>query len=295
MSSLETNYTEIVHGLKDKYVTYPFAISVETKAYCNADCSFCPYSSLERKGTELPDELIDKICKEIGTFPEDHPLNIVLARVNETFLDKRWLTICEKLKAAKKNVTFGFFSNGTTLTERIIDKLNSLGGVQYLNVSLNYSDPNEHLINMKIDFERVIKNLDNLHRLKKEGLFKPLVVISRVGTGDARDDDFIEFVSNRYSGFRLKVASKSNWLGNIEVDEKFDIPSSPCRQWFQLHILADGSQAFCCMDSEGEYGFGNISQNTLLEMYNHPELLRLRKTLPPRAEHAVCSSCVLLP
>ena len=43
------------------YLKYPPLVHIETFTKCNADCSFCPYSSLERLGTKMPDNLISKI------------------------------------------------------------------------------------------------------------------------------------------------------------------------------------------------------------------------------------------
>lgn len=289
-----TSYTDLVKDLAKEYIDYPTTISIETKSHCNADCSFCPYSSLDRKGTVLPDRIIDKICTEISQFPKERKLNIVLARVNETFLDKRWLEIANKLLTAKSNITFGFFSNGSTLSNKIIQQLVTLKNVEYLNVSLNYSDPDEHAENMKLNFHKVIENMDRLHTLVENGEFKPLVVVSRVGTGDHKDKEFRDFVAKKFPKFRIKVASKSDWLGNVEVTGDFDIPSEPCRQWFQLHILADGKQAYCCIDSSGDHGFGNIEDNSLLELYNHPELRRTRQLLPARTSVSTCSDCVLM-
>ena len=296
MISITTdNYTDLVRELTKHYIDYPKTISIETKSLCNADCSFCPYSSLERLGTELPDRVIDKICSEIAQFPKEHKLNVVLSRVNETFLDKRWFNIANKILEAKHDTTFGFFTNGSTLSNNNLEKLMRLRNVDYLNISLNYSDPKEHADNMKLDFTKVIRKMKKVHTLVETGHFKPLVVASRVGTGDQRDNDFKTFVEKEFPRFRIKIASQSDWLGNVEVTGNFDIPSEPCRQWFQLHILADGKHAFCCIDSGGDFGFGNIENQTILEMYNHPELKRIRQKLPPRTDVSTCKDCVLRP
>ena len=41
---------------------FPAIVHLETQANCNASCNFCPYPSLERKGTRMSDELIAKVA-----------------------------------------------------------------------------------------------------------------------------------------------------------------------------------------------------------------------------------------
>jgi len=42
---------------------------VETIALCNAACSFCPYATLERKGTRMSDALVEKIIDDLTGIP----------------------------------------------------------------------------------------------------------------------------------------------------------------------------------------------------------------------------------
>jgi len=296
MSQFEPErYIELVDDLRSKYQSFPSTISIETLSLCNAYCSFCPYSKLKRKGSRLPDAIITKMINEVSSFPEDLELNIVLARVNETFLDKRWYDISMKFYYAKKNIKFGFFSNGSTINLDVISKLNSIPTVQYLNISLNYSSTEDFEANTKLDFNRIVNNIDLLHKQKKEGHFDPQVVISRVGSNDAKDAKFVAYVENRYPLFNVKVAQQVDWLCDFpEKNGQGDYKNLPCRQWFHVHILSDGREAFCCIDAEGQHCSGNIYKDTLLQMYNHPNKQKVRKT-KSRQEIDLCRECLMLP
>lgn len=288
-------YVKIVNDLRDKYSEYPSTISIETLSLCNAYCSFCPYSKLKRKGSLLPDNIIDKIVEEIKTFPHNLPLNIVLARVNETFLDKRWYDIALKFYNARKNIYFGFFSNGSTINREISSKLNNISSVQYLNISLNYSTKQDFENNSRLNFDKVLQNIRLLHQLKSEGLFRHNVVISRVGTNDAKDAEFSKFIKDNFPLFSVKVAQEATWLCDVSGTQGDNgYKDLPCRQWFQVHILSDGREAFCCIDAEGQYSSGNIYDDSIIHMYNHPVKLKARMARS-RAQVVLCKECVMVP
>src|SRR5688572_20298176 len=48
-----------------RHMGYPYLVHLETLASCNAACGFCPYPTLERKGTRMPDDLIEKIIGDL--------------------------------------------------------------------------------------------------------------------------------------------------------------------------------------------------------------------------------------
>lgn len=148
---------------------------------------------------------------------------------------------------------------------------------------------------MKTNYDYVISNMKLLHSRKSDGRFKPHVILSRVGSNEHKDTEFIDFVSSRFPLFKVKVAQKSVWLCDLSGRNTLsDYNDMPCRQWFQLHILADGKEAFCCIDAEEDHSSCNTHENTLLEMHDHP-----RKTRPIKAaarhEIALCRGCVLPP
>lgn len=292
----DQKYIYLVDKLRDKYISYPSTISVETLSVCNAYCSFCPYGNLERKGTMLPENIIDKIIDEVKSFPHELELNIVLSRVNEAFLDKRWFDIAIKFYNSRKNIYFGFFSNGSTVNKDIVAKLNTIPTVQYFNISLNYSVKEDYEANCRLNFNQIVNNINLLHQMKSGGFFRHHVVISRVGTNDARDDEFMSFVKKEFPLFSVKVAQEVDWLCDLPSSKRkiVDVVDLPCRQWFQAHILSDGREAFCCIDAEGQYSSGNIYHDSILNMYNHPSK-KVARTASSRKQVDICRNCLMLP
>jgi hypothetical protein len=121
------------------YLDWPYEVSVETFAKCNAACTFCPYPTLERIGTKMPDAMIDGIIEELKA----HPFQFYFApfKVNEPFLDKRLIPICERVNRELPNAVLRLFTNGSALTDKHIAAVDRLERVEHLWISLNECNP----------------------------------------------------------------------------------------------------------------------------------------------------------
>lgn len=62
--------------------------------------------------------------------------------------------------------------------------------------------------------------------------------------------------------------------------------------WRQLAFLVDGNATACCVDAEGEIILGNANERRVEEIWNGPELSKLRAGfMQSRAFHPVCVKC----
>jgi sulfatase maturation enzyme AslB (radical SAM superfamily) len=67
-------YQQNLAALKSSpYRDYPLFVVLETLALCNAKCGFCPYPTMERLGTKMPDQQIDKIISGLKAIPQTGP------------------------------------------------------------------------------------------------------------------------------------------------------------------------------------------------------------------------------
>jgi hypothetical protein len=97
------------------------------------------------------------------------------------------------------------------------------------------------------------------------------VLLSRVGDGTGADDEFLWWASARYPAFYPIVNVRGDWIGRVRTTIG-PAPDVACREWFELHFLANGREAFCCVDSDGRFGNGSAgSRHVIHEIYNHPE------------------------
>lgn len=257
------------------YGEQPHEVSIETLALCNARCTFCPYPTLDRKGTALPDEVLHRLIDEMGTFV--HPFYFSPFKVNEPLLDKRLIPLCRRFNEKAPQGVLRIFSNGSALVERSIREIATLDRVAHLWVSLNEHTAEAYEATMGLDFATTLRRLDRLHEIVRAKEFPHPVMVSRVGM----DPAFVHFVNTRWPLFGVATIKKDAWIDFTDATNP-EVPDTPCGRWWELNITATGKAALCCMDGEARFGFGDVTTQTLLEIYNNPTLKAWRENTASR-------------
>ena len=270
--------------LQEDYSAQPYEVSLETLAQCNARCTFCPYPTLERIGSRLPDELIERLIDEMATF--EKPFFFSPFKVNEPLLDKRFLSICQRFNEKCPNGVLRIFSNGSTLTPEALEGIAGLQRVVHLWVSLNEYRAEEYKALMGLDFDQTTRKLDVLHAMVEAGTFPHEVVVSRVGM----DVAFQYYVHARWPLFKIVLIKRDAWIDYTHGTSE-TVPNTPCARWWELSITATGKAALCCMDGKADYGFGDVTQHTLREIYNHPTLRAWRDGQTRVDAGSPCNGC----
>jgi hypothetical protein len=292
-----TEYQRRVVDLRNgPYLDFPAVLSIETYTLCNAACDFCPYPGLERKGERMSDQLIEKILGDIEEIENRPPFEINLSRVNEPFLDTRILDLSVEIERRFPEATHMFFSNGTPLVEKTLLGLARLKKVGFLVVSLNDHRADHYERIMRLPFENTLRRLDLIEEMKAAGAFGFPIYVCRVGDGTAVDAEFLQFVKARYPSLSALVTVRGDWMGVVPSPAVGVVPDVGCRQWFQLHFLSNGKCAFCCIDSDGRHGIGDVrTAHAIRDIYNHPLKRAFRMEAPSRLSVEQCSGCSMLP
>lgn len=286
-------YGEGIERLRQSsFLDYPHEVTIETQTVCNASCSFCPYPSLERKGTKMPDALVQKIIADLGAIPSDLPFIVSPFKVNDPLLDVRIFDIMGEINARLPNASLRVFTNGSPLTAKIIAKMADVKRVEHLWVSLNHHEKAAYEKLMGLPYERTIERLDLLHKEKAEGRFSHKVFVSRVRDHSLDDDGFLDFVRTRYPLFNLGIIYQSSWLGQVPgLANVRRPPLVGCVRWWEMSITATGQVSFCCMDGKCEYPTGDVSKQHVLEVYNSPAYRMYREKFVTRLEGSPCVAC----
>ena len=287
------DYHSHLNRLHSRCIDYPAVVSIETFAFCNAACDFCPYPKLTRKGAKMPDALIDKLIADLEEIPSSHPFEINLSRVNEPFLDARIYDIAARMTERLPGARLVFFSNGTPLNTGNIEKLARLRRIARLNISVNEFEADAYEKSMQLPLEPTLDVLRNLHPGVADRRLSFPVVLSRVGDGSTKDLRFVSWVKTNFPAFSAAVSPRSDWMGLVPQPGAL-IPDLGCTQWYKLHILADGRDAYCCIDAEGQWSTANAQQTSLLDIYNQPARRRLRLDRSSRQHMPICGQCPLL-
>lgn len=263
------------------WLNQPHEVSLETQALCNAACTFCPYPTLERIGTRMPDDLIDRLVGEMAGF--DRPFMFSPFKVNEPLLDSRVIPLLQRMNQEVPHARLRIFTNGSPLTTEKAEQIAKLENVEHLWISLNESTPKEYEATMGLKWDQVTRRIDSLHAMDD---FPHPVCVSRVG----KDENFVKLVSVRWPRFQPVTIKRDGWLG-FTTAYSDEIPDTPCSRWWELNIMADGRVAHCCMDGKGEFPIGDVNTQTLLEAYNTRHWRERRAHLLSRRGLHPCSTC----
>jgi hypothetical protein len=273
--------------LREHYSEQPHEVSIETQALCNARCTFCPYPTLDRIGTKMPDELLNRLLDEMATFKK--PFYFSPFKVNEPFLDKRLMPLCQKFEEKVPHGVLRLFTNGSALTDKHIREVANLQRVAHLWISLNEHEAQAYEATMGLKFDHTAKRLDAVHEAVVAGWFPHPVVVSRVG----HSDSFVAYCQRRWPRFQVATIRKDAWIDFTDPDVS-EVPTAPCGRWWELNITATGASTLCCM-SDGdrpEHHVGNVNTHTMLEVYNS-EAMKARRAVNDRHEikDMPCSRC----
>lgn len=287
-----SKYRRYLKKLQSERMSFPLEVSIETWAHCNATCDFCPYSELNRKGQKMSTDLFHKIIGDLENITNGKLLLINLSRVNEPFLDPR---IFEFSKTINQKLPFAqlcFYTNGSVLSKEKQQKLLEIQNIYFFVISLNDHRPSDYKRKMGLSFERTTKYLDNLHRLVELRKFIYPVIVSKISEYKELDNEFITWCNTRYPCFEARATRLGQWLDKPVVNN--DFPDAGCTQWFKVNILSNGKAAYCSIDSEGSHGIGDVTKETITDIYMHASKIALRKSGISRKLNKLCSSCSLL-
>lgn len=253
--------SEEIELMKDNLPLFSH-VEIETVNRCNGGCDFCPVSvkNERREYCEMTDALFEKIITELSEI--DYRGKLALFSNNEPLLDAK---IVERHKIARErvpNARMHLFTNGTLLA---LDKFVEL--VQYLDELIidNYQQD----LKLIPPCERIAQYCESHPQLKKKVtivLRKPKEILSSRG-GDAPN--------------RKKMIS----LENVQCILPFK----------QMIIRPDGKVSLCCNDPYGKNTLGDVSRDTLVNVWNNQKYNMIRKCLyKGRKEWEHCKLCDFL-
>jgi len=287
----------------------PTMAQIQTIDRCNATCIMCPYSSLAKTAEASPmdDALYLRILKELhqmGTVRD-----ILLMLQNEPLLDRKFpdrIRIIRELFG--RSVRAGTVTNGATLTSSTIDRLLA-SGIDYVSVSIDaIREDTFARIRQGLDYRHVVRNTLSLS--KYLGLNRVSVRFLRQRENDGEEKAFAHYWESQ--GIRVVFMEPTNRAGLIQSFERITKPHA--RLWKKLiypllnrcvpacpfpfsrmSILSDGRVILCCNDWGPHDTVGDLSRQTLKEIWNGERFNHYRQLLWTQRvkESLVCSDCSL--
>jgi len=263
---------------------YPLHLDIATTNVCNLACTFCARTvrvedGRWRESKHMDLELFKKIIDEaveLGTY------SINLNLLNEPLLNPK---NTEMIKYAKMKgiVDVHFHTHGGLLNGKKSEELLN-SGLDKLFVSIDSPYKEKYnKIRVYADFDDVMENLKKFKELRdKRGQLGPLIRISMIQFPDVTEKElndaknlFLEYAD--YVGFQgyadpfLKIGKNIKYPSNYT--SKF-----VCHQPFtRLAILEDGRVSPCCVDYDQELIVGDLTKQSLKEVWESAELNKIRE------------------
>lgn len=250
-------------------------VHFETTTACPARCSFCPRKGMKRKGGQMSAGLIKRIIDESLSYGVDELLPFYMG---EPFSDLRMFKILDYCKSEIKkrgvSTKVGFFTNLEPLLTKDIDYLfNSYSDILgYFAISFNgmTKESYKKIMGLKHFNENLAKTKQVIEL--NESLGSPAQVVVGMVNCPETEADIPAFreTFGKYSG----VYRNWNWGGNRGIKE---LRTTPCpRVLNQVMILWDGRACLCCMDAEGEVILGDTKTQSIGEIWENNEPMRIR-------------------
>ncbi len=234
-------------------------VELESINRCNSGCTFCPVNKKAdtREFHQMSEELFHKIIDELAELNYSYRLG--LYSNNEPFLDEH---IIERAKYAREKLPNAFleiYTNGTQLT---LDK--------FLEIM-------PYLDSLKID---------NYHQQLK--LHKP---VQEIYDYCMEHEVYMEKLRIYPRKMDEVLSTRGGSAPNAQIKKTLD---AGCILPFkQMVIRPDGKVSLCCSDALGQMTLGDLTNESLMEVWNGTAYRGIRKRLKDagRAGIRLCKEC----
>lgn len=234
-------------------------IELETVNRCNGGCSFCAVNKNAdtREFCQMSEDLFHKIIDELAEL--DYSYRLGLYSNNEPFLDEH---IIEFAKYAREKLPKAFleiYTNGTLLT---LDK--------FLEIM-------PYLDSLKID---------NYNQQLK--LHKP---VQKIYDYCVANNVYVDKLRIYLRKIDEVLSTRGGSSPNAEI--KKTLNAGCILPFKQLVIRPDGKVSLCCGDALGQMTLGDLSQESIMEVWNGAAYRGIRKKLKEegRAGLRLCKDC----
>ena len=275
---------------KNLFKKYVEIINLETSAYCNRVCPYCPVSIYERKDKTLkiPESILSSIITALKEV--DYTKRISLNLYNEPLYNKFIFEVLSKLNKELPNSILHLNSNGDYIkSEDTLLKLEK-SGLKEIYITLHYPPKSKWDKNSrqkalkrfakKIKFNLLKKHLNNLEFETKFGkeLFCKVVCTDR--------------------SIILNGRTRGGLIDSLKPQTKRNLPCD--KPYREFTIYYNGSVTPCCEIYHDEkykkYVMGQIlpnNPNSVFQVYTGKLLTKFRASV---FDHSIktgpCSTCV---
>jgi MoaA/NifB/PqqE/SkfB family radical SAM enzyme len=260
---------------------FPAVILIENTNRCNARCVMCPRETLTRKPGFMAFGLFEKIIKEVSGAKRKPVVH--LHGFGEPLLDD---LLPERIRLAK---AFGIkhtylVTNASLLFPETARKIIS-AGLDAMKISFCGTDEQSYDATMRgLNFTAAISNIREFVRIRKELKKRtPKLILQYLprkadGAGIEEFKTLWRSTLDNSLGDRLNFNALDNFGGGRAYNPIGEKITSICfYPWSALSVLWDGRAVTCCVDYNGVQRLGDLTSQSVKEIWNGPVLSSIRQ------------------
>ncbi len=255
---------------------YPHNLTIDIHSYCNARCSICPYPGLKDK---LPmgfmdDELFKRIIDEFADIKARHKVrgHVIFCNMGELFVDPE--VFWKIAYVEEKGLDLVIQTNASLLTPQKTRELLDCGFKGPIYVSFHGISKEIYERTMGLPYEKTLANLHYLLDSYKRNSVELRVFAYKWPRWEGKK--VLEYWDRHGLKLRLRIPNSRTGLMQNLVGNRFKYPGPwlrGCKKGLpfdSMLITFDGQALLCCEDMARKTNLGNVSQSTLLEVWNSP-------------------------
>ena len=288
----------------------PFFICVDPSSVCNITCNYCvQFDHKTAKSTNFHTSIMSlelgrKIIDYLKEFSK--PINVLQwYGWGEPLLNRNLPEMIHYAKDSNVALSVETITNGILLTPELSDRLIN-SGIDRINISVQSMTQEGYLkiCGKKIDFEEYVNNIRYLYEHKNSSL-TVYVKIADVGLekpeeeqlfydtfGDICDEIMVEKIINVRDDAAANENIPQNNGKGVFGQEAYDRKVCPYL-FYRLFICSDGVCALCNADWYRDFVVGDVTKQSIKEIWNGPALREIQKRHLRQERHSLdlCAKC----
>lgn len=296
----------------------PTTLDIEPNNWCNFECDHCQVTHWNKPKSALTLESFTQIIQQ---FP-----NLLLVKVQgmgEPFLNKSTIAMLEKLDS--KGIEATTISNGSVLTEKLIERLSKL---KYISIAFSMDGATKNTfegIRIKGNFDKVVANIKKLTKYCPNMNVSFWIVVTDKNYMECEETiniaretgvqniTFQTYLSNwgkdemnkKISDIKsekskvnkhINLAVKEGYSKDVQVhryDGDYMTKAKPCQwPWTSMYIDASGNVVPCCVLADSDtMNLGNVFEEDVKNIWNSKKYISFRKQHATGDIPDVCKAC----
>jgi radical SAM protein with 4Fe4S-binding SPASM domain len=277
-----------------EFYPFPRVVNLVLTNLCNLKCVMCPYHSPEYPDLSgymstrryMSEEIFEQVAREAAAKGSW----LKMGQLEEVFMHPKLLTFIRK--AHNLGVTYMHITtNGTLLNaERSAGLLTS--GLTQINVSINAVTPETYKKVHGWDLNKLVKSVEDLLAIRQATGSKTQIFIAMILQDEAVKEEaaFIKFWRGKGADGVIVYQLSEHHHGNNYFRDKYFDHTPPTERhacqsvWQEVYVYPEGEVSTCCttlilVPQKGLISLGNVTEQSLAEIWKGPEYTGLRKRL----------------